>query len=294
VIDWLGPVAAMTSGATSPIFQICDHSAQEVRAWKNPRHHRPEFTDRQKRLIRLEPLPADPPMTDAARQLIKRFQTVYPFDPFTRVRATASVTSLAKANAENVDTGSSLQRKLDLPRFFQRDAIPKATDIGNATHSLLQYFNFAADPTLSEIELQIADLVKRQLLPSEYANLVDRDAVLWFLQSELGNMIRASHAELIREVPFALMHPAEDCPPSDDPADQIMIRGRIDLLVPTPSGLSIVDYKTDRVSGPELDQRVETYSRQMRLYADAIRTVARREIAAVYLVFLSPRRFVKM
>jgi ATP-dependent helicase/nuclease subunit A len=294
VIDWLGPVAAMTGGAPTPIFQIHDHSAQEVRAWKNPRHHRPEFTDRQKRLIRLEPLPMDPPMTDAARQLIKRFQTAYPFDPFTRVRATASVTALAKANAENVNTGSSLQRKLDLPRFFQRDAIPKATDIGNATHALLQYFNFAADPSLSEIERQIADLVKRKLLPSEYANLVDRDAVLWLLQSELGNMIRASHAELIREVPFALIHPAEDCPPSDDPADEIMIRGRIDLLVPTPSGLSIVDYKTDRVSGPELDQRVETYGRQMRLYADAIRTVARREIASVYLVFLSPRRFVKM
>jgi ATP-dependent helicase/nuclease subunit A len=294
VIDWLGPVAAMTGTATSPIFQIHDHGAQAVRSWKNPRHHRPEFTDRQKRLIRLEPLPADPPMTDIARQLIKRFQTTYPFDPFTRVRATASVTSLAKSAVEPADLGSSLRRKLDIPRFFQRDAAPKATDIGNATHALLQYFSFAADPGPTEIERQIADLVKRKLLPSEYANLVDRDAVLWFLKSELGNMIRASHAELIREVPFALMHPAEDCPPSDDPADQIMIRGRIDLLVPTPSGLSIVDYKTDKVTGLELDQRVETYSRQMRFYADAVRTVACREIASVYLVFLSPRRFVKL
>ncbi len=232
-------------------------------------------------------------MTDAARQLIKRFQTIYPFDPFTRVRSTASVTALAKSAVEPADSGSSLQRKLDIPRFFQRDTVPKATDIGNATHALLQYFNFAADPGLSEIERQIADLVKRKLLPSEYAKLVDRDAVLWFLKSELGNMIRAGHAGLIREVPFALMHPADDCP-GDDPADQIMIRGRIDLLVPSASGLSIVDYKTDKVTGVELDQRVETYRRQMRFYADAIRTVARREIAAVYLVFLSPRRFVKM
>jgi ATP-dependent helicase/nuclease subunit A len=294
VIDWLGPVAAMTSRMAPPIFQIHDHSAQEVRGWKNPRHHRPEFTDRQQRLIRLEPLPGDPPMTDAARQLIKRFQTVYPFDPFTRVRATASVTALAKANAESADIGSSLQRKLDLPRFFQRDAIPKATDIGNATHALLQYFDFAADPRLSEIERQIADLVKRKFLPSEHANLVDRNAVLWFLESEVGNLIRASHADLIREVPFALMHPADNRPSGDDPADQIMIRGRIDLLVPTPSGLTIVDYKTDKVSGLEMNPRVETYSRQMRLYAEAIRTVARREIASIYLVFLSPRRFVKI
>jgi ATP-dependent helicase/nuclease subunit A len=292
VIDWLGPVAAMTAGSSPVIFQIFDHSAQEVRAWKNPRHHRPEFSDRQKRLVRLEPLPGEPPMTDDARQLISRFQAVYPFDAFTRARATASVTTLAKNSAQGAAPGSLLQRKLDIPKFFQRDTLPKATDIGNATHALLQYFNFAADPGLPEINRQITDLVNRKFLPLEYARLVDRDAVQWFLQSELGTLIRANHANLIREVPFALMHPADDCPSSGDPADEIMIRGRIDLLIPAPAGLTIVDYKTDKVSGPDLDQRVEAYSRQMRFYAEAIRKVARREITAIYLVFLSPRRFV--
>jgi ATP-dependent helicase/nuclease subunit A len=231
-------------------------------------------------------------MTDDARKLIDRFQAVYPFDAFTRARATASVTTLAKNSAEAAGPVSSLQRKLDIPEFFQRDALPKATDIGNATHALLQYFNFAADPSLPEINRQITDLVNRKFLPPEYAKLVDRDAVQWFLQSELGILIRANHANLIREVPFALMRPADDCPSSGDPADQIMIRGRIDLLIPAPAGLTIVDYKTDKVSGPDLDHRVETYSRQMRFYAEAIRKVARHKIASIYLVFLSPRRFV--
>ncbi len=64
-------------------------------------------------------------------------------------------------------------------------------------------------------------------------------------------------------------------PPVADPLDQIMIRGRIDLLVRSPQGLSIVDYKTDNVSGPEMDARVETYSKQMRFYAKAIEKIAR-------------------
>jgi ATP-dependent helicase/nuclease subunit A len=294
VIDWLGPIAAMTEAAASPIFQIFEHSAQEVRGWKHPRYHRPEFSDRQKRLVRLEPLSVDPPISDAAAQLIRRFETIYPFDRFTRVPATASVTSLTKGSAEAPKSSSPLQRKLDTPRFFQRDAIPKATDIGNATHTLLQYFNFSANPGPAEINRQIDDLVSRKFLPSNYANLVDRDAVLWLLRSEVGNLIRANHADLIREVPFALMRADDDFPPTDDPADQIMIRGRIDLLVPAPSGLTIVDYKTDKVSGPELDERVETYGRQMRLYSEAIRKVVRREISSIFLVFLSPRRFVKM
>jgi ATP-dependent helicase/nuclease subunit A len=73
-----------------------------------------------------------------------------------------------------------------------------------------------------------------------------------------------------------------------------MIRGRIDLLAPTESGWVIVDYKTDRVTEPELAQRAQAYGRQMQLYAEAIRKVAWGKIAAVYLVFLTPRRIVSI
>jgi ATP-dependent helicase/nuclease subunit A len=246
-------------------------------------------------MVRLEPLPGDPPMNDAARQLIQRFQTAYPFDACTRVPPTASVTSLAKGIAtEARESNLPLGRKLDLPRFFQKEATPRATDIGNATHALLQYFDFSGPAALPEIERQIAELVDRKLLSAQAAGLVDRAAVLWLQETEVGKLIRAAHAGLMREVPFALMRPAQDSPPSDDASDQIMIRGRIDLLVPTESGLAIVDYKTDRVSGAELEERAQTYGRQVRLYAEAIRTVAGQNIGGIHLVFLTARRVVSI
>jgi ATP-dependent helicase/nuclease subunit A len=295
VIDWLGPVAAMSAGASHPIFKIHEYDAADVRNWKNPRHQRPEFSARQKGMVRLEPLPRDPPMNDAARQLIQRFHTAYPFDACTFVPATVSVTSLAKGiAAEARESNLPPGRKLDLPRFFQKEATPRATDIGNATHALLQYFDFSGAATLPLIERQIAELVDRKLLSATDAGLVDRAAVLWLLESEVGKLIRASQAGLMREVPFALMWPAQDSPPGDDASDQIMIRGRIDLLAPTESGWIIVDYKTDRVTEPELEQRAQAYGRQMQLYAEAIRKVAGGKIAAVYLVFLTPRRIVSI
>ncbi len=57
-----------------------------------------------------------------------------------------------------------------------------------------------------------------------------------------------------------------------------MIRGRIDLLIPTAGGVALVDYKTDNVAGAALEQRAEGYKQQMRLYAKAIRTVAKAQI----------------
>ncbi|MGD1090276.1 MAG: helicase-exonuclease AddAB subunit AddA, partial [Verrucomicrobiota bacterium] len=183
-IDWLGPVAAMTAKSDSPIFALQAHKAQDVRTWQHPRHHREAFTDRQNRLARFEPLPDDPPPTPEARELIQRFESAYPFQAFTNAPATASVTSLAKGDAPTSEpTGSTLLRKLDLPRFFQ-PAAPKATDIGTATHTLLQYLDFADDP--AQIEFQITRLVSRNFLSEEQAALVDRPAVAWFLQSDLA------------------------------------------------------------------------------------------------------------
>jgi len=184
------------------------------------------------------------------------------------------------------------QRKLDLPRFFAQETQPKATDIGNATHTVLQYFDFAQDE--KQIDNQIAGLIARKLLSAEHAKLVDRDAIAWLLQSDVGRLLRAHQAAVIRELPFALVRPAPDYPAPADAMDQMMIRGRIDLLVPTPAGATIVDYKTDRVAGPELEMRIEAYSRQMRLYADAIRDVARQQIAGIYLVFLTPKRIISI
>jgi ATP-dependent helicase/nuclease subunit A len=98
----------------------------------------------------------------------------------------------------------------------------------------------------------------------------------------------------MREVPFALMRPGQNSPPTDDCLDQTMVRGRIDLLTATEAGLVIVDYKTDRVSGKELDERAETYGRQMRIYAEAVRKLAGRKIAGVHLLFLTPRRIISI
>lgn len=283
VVDWLGPVEAATRG----VFQKHVYPGEDVKKWKNPRHNRPEVSDRQKKMIRLEPLPEDPPMNDAARQLIDRFNSRYAFDPFTRVQAAMSVTSLAKDKL-NGET-PSLQRKLDLPRFFQKEGAPKATDIGNATHTVLQYFNFAPSPDRAEIQRQIERLVDRKLLRPGEATLVDKAAIEWFLTSPVGMLIRANHSKLIRETPFALMRASADSPASADPMDQMMIRGRIDLLVPTENGLAIVDYKTDRVTGPELEERARGYDRQMDFYAEAIRKVCGQRIAGIHLVFLSAR-----
>jgi ATP-dependent helicase/nuclease subunit A len=291
-LDWLGPVSAM--GARTPIFAVQAHDGDELRTWKNPRHERPGFSEEQWKLARLEELPDAPPPDDVARGLIERFETPYCGEAFCAQPAAASVTAIAKGDAEDSAAVSAapLGRKLDLPRFFLEESTPKATDIGNAMHTVLQNFDFSTAGDAKDIERQIQAMVAGKFLSAKDARLVDPAGIAWFLRSEVGSMLRREHGKLMREVPFALIQPGDF--PSGDVLDQIMVRGRIDLLVPTDAGAVIVDYKTDNVSGEALEQRAAAYSRQTRLYARAIRTVAGGRIAGIFLVFLTPRRVVRV
>ncbi len=294
IIDWIGPVAAMTADQEKPIFQTTQYAVETVRQWKNPRFVRKPLSDRQQRMVEMRPLENAPPPTAEARQVIERFEKVYPFEAFTRLPAASSVTALVKGGQEAPigaagGDDAKMARKLDWPRFFQKEAAPKATDIGNATHAVLEYFDFAEGADPAAIERQIQSLVDRKLLSGEDARLVDREAVAWFLETDVGRLIRENASSLLREAPFALLQAAEGTA-GGEAGDRTMVRGRIDLLVETPPGVVIVDYKTDRVSGEALEQRVELYGRQMKLYAAALEEVARKKVSGIYLVFLAARQ----
>ena len=48
-----------------------------------------------------------------------------------------------------------------------------------------------------------------------------------------------------------------------------MIRGRIDVLIPTDQGITIVDYKTDSISSENVRFRASDYAGQMQQYGQA-------------------------
>src|SRR5208282_3512408 len=109
------------------------------------------------------------------------------------------------------------------PQFFAQVRTPKATDIGMATHRALELWDFAGG------ESQIDSMIQRKLISPGQAALVDRQALAWFLGTDLARLLRQRNNFLMREIPFALA----ESPGGEtraDPLDRIMVRGRIDLL----------------------------------------------------------------
>ena len=182
-------------------------------------------------------------------------------------------------------TGPTLFKPvLPLPRFLTQSTT--ATEIGLATHLALQHLDFAATSTAEEISRQVSQMVAKKFLLAEQAPQVDVDAIAWLMQTELGILLGRNSRNLMRELP--IYFPDDGKLNSSDPLDRVMVRGRLDVLIVDASGLTIADYKTDRVTEQTIDALPSSIFRSC-AYRDAITGITGRPVLTAYLVFLDPR-----
>jgi ATP-dependent helicase/nuclease subunit A len=86
--------------------------------------------------------------------------------------------------------------------------------------------------------------------------------------------------------------------------DFIIVQGIIDLLIKTPEGLVVIDFKTDlssvalaksdAISPDEITKRAELYRQQLDLYAQAASNIIGQKVCGKYLYFLRPGREVEV
>jgi ATP-dependent exoDNAse (exonuclease V) beta subunit len=136
-------------------------------------------------------------------------------------------------------------------------------------------------------------MVERGWLRQGEARGIDLQNIAWFLNTDLGGRAVQAASDLRREVPFIAKVPPGDYDPGAagaGPEDFILLRGMVDLLIPSPGGFEVVDFKTDRVSAAQVVQRMAVYQDQIRRYAMSIARIWRCAIHRGAVVFLEPRQ----
>ncbi len=146
-----------------------------------------------------------------------------------------------------------------------------ATAFGRAVHAVLQDADLTTGGNIASLAATIADA----------EGIGDHvDDVAAAARSVLAaEMVREAAVGIERGDAFREMYVAA-------PVGERVIEGYIDLLVRTPDGLVVVDYKTDPVtSAEEIHQRVEEYRLQLAAYALAVEVVTGTPVTAGVLVF---------
>ena len=93
--------------------------------------------------------------------------------------------------------------------------------------------------------------------------------------------------ELIREFKFSLLTDASAIY-SGLEGEQVLLQGVVDAAILEPEGITVIDFKTDRVSAEQAKARGESYRGQLETYRDALSRIFSRPVKQTILYFLKP------
>ncbi|MGH2798862.1 MAG: PD-(D/E)XK nuclease family protein, partial [Thermoleophilaceae bacterium] len=141
------------------------------------------------------------------------------------------------------------------------------TALGRAVHAVLQTVDLATLGGLDGLARAQADAEGIPHRALEVARLVRRAC-----ESEPVRRAVAS-GRYWREVPLGAK------------VDGTVLEGFVDLLYEEDGGLSVVDYKTDQLSAPEVEARLAEYGMQGGAYAVLVEKATRRAVSGVEFVF---------
>jgi ATP-dependent helicase/nuclease subunit A len=151
-------------------------------------------------------------------------------------------------------------------------------------------------PTQDTLELLIAELVKKQFFSEEIAKKIDRSSILWFYQTELGELLNRSSDVVKREQPFSMLKEADTIFEGfDEPDAPLLIHGIIDGYIELADEIILYDFKTDDVFGSQaqIEKKMrERYYGQLKLYCQALEKALNKPVKQTYLVLLKPKMIV--
>lgn len=260
---------------------------------------------RRENLAQNEAIPLDAlPDQDLLHLLEKRFESRYAHENLQNLFTKTTVTELKQAALEEAygeEPGEgALQLYPDeeevIPHFAEEAASPDncadtthdgtssksagtpsltGAGRGTAIHRICELMDYHrwSDPASvgkEAFDAWIQSLCDTGRIPRLYAGVADYEVFRPFLQSDAaGEMAKAdSQGLLFREQPFVFGVDASRIRSDFPKGETVLVQGIIDAFYKTEGGITVLDYKTDRVSQPQ--QLIDRYRIQLDIYADVL------------------------
>ena len=223
--------------------------------------------------------------------LYEKFKTAITFDyPFKKATAYPSKQTATQLKGRVKDQEAAQNTKE--PRKVNFDRKPsfakKSKDslaVGSATHKVLQYLKFRSAPTEDELEVALQALCAQGRIQTDELSMIRKDEIFRFFQSPLGQKLCGSD-RVLREFKFSILADAERWD-EELHGERILLQGVVDCAIIEDDGITIIDFKTDRVTKETVESVAEGYIPQICAYADAMERIYQMPIKRKVLYFFS-------
>jgi ATP-dependent helicase/nuclease subunit A len=235
--------------------------------------------------------------SEQKQQVNDQLSWVYPFEAATRHRSKQSVSELKRQReVQDEYSDRQLMRKqatqlflYNRPSFMQSKSV-SAAERGTAMHTVMQHIKLTEPVTKAVVTAKIHELVAKEILSTELAEVINIDQILEFFSSHIGERLLQAK-QVYREVPFSYALQSEQLY-DDMEKEPVLVQGVIDCLFEDEKGIVLLDYKTDTIEGrfpngiAEAEQVLrERYRVQIDLYTKAIEDIIQKSLKEKYLFF---------
>ena len=202
--------------------------------------------------------------------LLARSRAVYAHLPAARLPSKLTPTGLRALVPESGEV-------FGLPRQAQaRDHHPQPLEKpdkqallrGSAMHVLLHRADLAACTDENAVLAQADLLAAQGYLTSEERAQVWPGPIVAFASSDLGRRTLLAQ-KVLREYEFSILLDAGELLEEGPPGEDVLLNGAIDLLLFEPDGLTVIDFKTDRVQPGGEGEKAREHALQLALYRRA-------------------------
>jgi ATP-dependent helicase/nuclease subunit A len=230
--------------------------------------------------------------TEALKRLKQRLVSEYKYQSVLSLPVKNSVSAITHRDDEfKVDYFDRGIDKLTCARDKNKDVDIDPRTIGTATHLVFENLPIDKRPRICDAEKTLERLVNSGAVSPQIAAKIDINGILAFFDTEPAKLIFEEGTCVYREYPFTMALSPAECGYGNEDAklgDDIIVQGIIDMLMVTPQGLVIVDFKTDNITASQTVARAQIYNKQVRLYSYAVSKILKKSVAAGWLYFLKP------
>ena len=238
---------------------------------------------------------AVPSEADAAvlAALREKLDFIYPWPAAADAPSKLTATALSELRADETDPDAAPLTAAPPPRLrFRRPDLGRPEKLnaaarGTATHTFLQYVDLAKADSAAGLAAEADRLTAAGRLTSDERAALDLRSVERLFASPLGRRMRAAK-KLRREFRFLLLCKASAYVQGVAPEDEILLQGVVDCCFEESGGITVVDYKTDRIDAAEVPARAESYREQLLAYAGALERIFGLPVRQCVLWFLHP------
>ncbi len=166
------------------------------------------------------------------------------------------------------------------------------TAYGNAIHSAMQFIRYEACTDEPSVAAELERLVETGHLTAEQRSAIRPAAIMNFFTTEIGAKLR-SGTPYLREFKFSILDDGEKYGDGLE-GEQVLLQGVVDCALLEEDGITVLDFKTDRVREETLPQALRRYQTQVDTYAEALARIYEMPVKEKYLYFFHLNRLVKL